>query len=112
MSMATVMNTTVTILAETQTKSAAGLDSGPVLATVASDVPARVTTQQPYRAMQIYGRYDVVKMKRIYFASDPQLTPTTSWIAYAGKSYVVTSSEDQGGELHKFYAVDVELKQF
>ena len=112
MSIYSVMNTTVTMKAETQTKSATGDRSAPVLATFASNVPARVTEQNENRAMVIYGKYDAIKMKRVYLCTQENIIPGNTWVVWNGVNYSVTSSLNQGGAINKLWACDCIQKPF
>ncbi len=110
MSIHSLMNTTCTISTESQTTDEYAFNSAPILTPVSTNVPCRVTDQTADRAMVIYGKFDAYKQKRIYFDSDPNVTPAKSWIILGSTTFGVTSSMDMGGRLRRLWAVDVEMK--
>lgn len=112
MSVSGMMNTTVSIANESQTKDSLGYQSAPTLAVVETDVPARVSDMTPDRAIRIYGKYDAVHQKRIAFDADHNLIPAKSWIVWNGDSYSVTSVQNAGGNLNTVWFVDAILKPF
>jgi hypothetical protein len=113
MSLHSLMNCTVNIKRQAQTKSATGYNSLPTLTLVTSNVPARYTVMKPQQVMVVYGKYDVSALyARIYFDSNPLVSPVLNWITYNSIDYQVLSVENAGGQLNRLWQVDCIKKPY
>ena len=111
MSISNLLIHTCDIKTLSATKSSTGFASEGVYVDKALDVPCRVTDQTPDRAMMIYGKFDAMTQKRIYFASENFLSvrDLIEWVDPSDVLYTlyVHSVMNQGGNLNRLWAVDV-----
>jgi hypothetical protein len=110
MSMQSLMNTTVTIQQEVETKSAAGFTTR-AWSDLTADIPARVQNLS-MDAILVYGRLGLLVSDVIYFNVDPELTGVENnrrivW-PENGNKYYPKNIKNAGGNINRVWQVIVD----